>query len=84
MSATYHFTFTGEQPAKATIRIADSKVTVRAGHHDEPDVRVTADAATWVAILNREYPMLKAIILRKVRVKGDMALFRAFGRCFAG
>lgn len=84
LDATYHFTFTGDHEAQATIRIAGGKLSVLPGHKGEAKVKVFADAAAWIAILNREYPMLKAIILRKVRVKGEMALFRAFGRCFPG
>lgn len=84
LAAAYHWTFTGQEEAKATIRIENQKIVVQAGHRGEAQVKVTADAKTWVDIMNREYGLLTAIVLRKVRVKGEMALFRAFGRCFPG
>lgn len=84
LSATYHWTFAGEEAATATVRIDKQAIAVTPGLHGEADVRVTADAETWLKVVNKEYNMLVAIILRKVRVKGDMSLFRAFGRCFPG
>ncbi|WP_374572273.1 SCP2 sterol-binding domain-containing protein [Phenylobacterium sp.] len=84
LSATYHWTFSGKETALATVQIDKQRITVQPGHHGEADVRVTADSETWLRIMNREYKIITAIILRKVRVKGDMALFRAFGRCFPG
>lgn len=84
IEATYHWSFTGSETVEATVRIAGGKLTVQPGHQGEADVRVTADTDTWLRILNREYGMITAIVLRKVRVKGSMELFRAFGRCFPG
>lgn len=84
LAATYHWTFTGDEKVEVTVQIENQKIAVKPGHHGQADVRVTADAKTWVKILNKEYGMLTAIILRKVRVKGDMSLFRSFGRCFPG
>ncbi|WP_417680244.1 SCP2 sterol-binding domain-containing protein [Roseibium sp.] len=84
LSATFHWTFTGEDETCVTIRIDNQRLTVERGHQGEADVKVTADAKTWIKILNREYSMINAIVLRKVRVKGSMGLFRAFGRCFPG
>jgi len=83
LSATFHWTFTGSEDVETTVRIDSGKIAVRPGLHGEADVRVHADADTWIRVMNREYGMIPALILRKVRVKGSMALFRAFGRCFA-
>lgn len=83
LSARYHWTFTGKEEAKATVRIHDGRITVEQGHTGEPDIRITADSAAWLAVLAGDAHILAAIVLRKVRVKGDMRLFRAFGRCFA-
>lgn len=84
LSATYHFRFTGAEESEATIRIDSGKLTVRPGLHESADVSVTADAQTWIAMINREYSPINAIVLRKVRVKGSMSLFRDFQRCFPG
>jgi len=84
LSARYHWSFTGEEQISVTIEIKDRMIKVLPGHQDVPDVQIFADSRTWLNILNRDYHMLTAIILRKVRVKGSMTLFRAFGRCFPG
>ncbi|MBR9651656.1 SCP2 sterol-binding domain-containing protein [Thalassovita aquimarina] len=84
LNTTYHWTFTGAEEIEVTIRIADRKLQVTPGHHGDPDVRITADAKTWTRVINRQYSMINALVLRKIRVKGDMKLFRAFGRCFPG
>ncbi|WP_323784938.1 SCP2 sterol-binding domain-containing protein [Thalassovita sp.] len=84
LNSTYHWTFTGIENIEVTIRIADRKLQVTKGHHGDPDVRITADAETWTRVINRQYSVINAIVLRKIRVKGDMKLFRAFGRCFPG
>ncbi|MCA0871618.1 SCP2 sterol-binding domain-containing protein [Seohaeicola saemankumensis] len=84
MDVTYHWTFSGSEEVQATITISGGKLTVLPGHEGEPDVRIAADSNTWLRVLNREYSMINAIVLRKIRVKGSMDLFRAFGRCFPG
>lgn len=82
LNARYHWTFTGDEDIESTVEIREGKLSIQRGHHGEADVLVRADAATWLKVVRREYSPIAAIVLRKVRVKGDMALFRAFGRCF--
>jgi len=98
LSARYHFTFTGceatdgagvgqspeETPGRilATIRIHDQKIQVTPGHVDEPDLRVDADARTWLAFLAKERSIVRALLTRKVRPRGRISLLPAFGRCF--
>ena len=82
LNATYHWTFTGKERVQATVRIAEGKIAVDNGHTGTPDVTVIADTATWLRILSRDYSILRAILLRKVAVKGPTSLMRAFGRCF--
>ncbi|MBD8893972.1 SCP2 sterol-binding domain-containing protein [Roseibium litorale] len=84
LNATFQFTFTGPEEITAAVKIANQKIEVRRGPAEEADVRITADAKTWLKVMNRQYSMINAIVLRKIRVKGDMRLFRAFGRCFPG
>src|SRR6476661_9025226 len=43
LSATFHFTFTGDEPRRATIVIRDRKLTVADGHVGQADLHVTAD-----------------------------------------
>ena len=84
LSAVYHWSFTGREKTQVTVRIKDGKLSISPGLVGEADVTIHADAATWLKILNRDQGILPALILRKLRVKGSMALFRAFGQCFPG
>ena len=82
LDAVYHFTFTGSEPAAATVTIRDQVLTVRDGLHGTADCAVTADADTWVGFLRKERSIVWATVRRRVRVKGPLRLLRAFGRCF--
>jgi hypothetical protein len=44
LAATYHFTFTGQEPAMASVVIRDKAIRVEQGHVGSPDLRVTADS----------------------------------------
>ena len=83
LSATYHFTFSGIEEVEATVVIKDKSIRIERGHTGVPDVSVHADAKTWLRVLHKETSMLKEIILRRIRVKGPLTLFKAFGKCFA-
>ena len=83
LDATYHFTFTGNEQIEATIIIKDKTISIKEGHTGLPDIRVHADAKTWLRVLHKESAMFKEIIFRRIRVKGPIQLFKAFGRCFA-
>jgi NAD-dependent dihydropyrimidine dehydrogenase PreA subunit len=84
LDATYHFTFTGREPAAATVVIRDGTIVVRDGLHGDPDCAVTADSDTWLGFLRKERSIVWAILRRKVRVKGPLRLLTAFGKCFPG
>ena len=82
LRATYHFTFTGSDQSKATIVIADKKISVERGHGGEPDLRVIADTQTWLGFLAQEKSIVWALLRRKIRIKGSPKLLLAFGKCF--
>jgi Fe-S-cluster-containing hydrogenase component 2 len=82
LAATYHFTFTGREPAEATVVIRDKTIRVEDGHVGSPDLRVTADSQTWVGFLRKERSLLWALLTRKIRLKGSPRLLVAFGKCF--
>jgi putative sterol carrier protein len=82
LNATYHFTFTGEEPSKATVLIRDETIQVEAGHAGTSDLHVTADSRTWLGFLAKEQSLLWALLRRKIRLKGSPRLLLAFGKCF--
>jgi ferredoxin/putative sterol carrier protein len=83
LAATYHFSFSGNEQIEATVIIKDKTINVQRGHSGIPDVRVIADAKAWLRMLHKETSVLKEIIFRRIRVKGQLKLFKAFGRCFS-
>jgi ferredoxin len=82
LNATYHFTFTGGEQAKATIRIRNQSLEVKDGHIGAPDIHITADSRTWLEFLAKERSIVWAILRRKIRIKGSPRLLLAFGKCF--
>ena len=82
LAATYHFTFTGQEPAEATVMIRDKTIQVEQGHVGSPDLRVTADSAAWLGFIRKERSLVWALLRRKIRLKGSPRLLIAFGKCF--
>ena len=82
LNATYHFTFTGEDPAEATVVIRQKTIRVEPGHVGTPNLHVTADSQTWLGFLAKERSLVWALLRRKIRLKGSPHLLVAFGRCF--
>jgi epoxyqueuosine reductase QueG len=82
LSAVYHFTFTGDEPAEATVTIRDRTIRVEPGLVGTPDCSLTADSATWLGFLRKEKSLLWALLRRKIRVRRGLRLLAAFGRCF--
>lgn len=82
LNAIYHFEFTGNESAEATVRIRNQTLEVERGLIGKADCTVKADSATWLKFLRKERNIVWAIIRCKVKVKGSLALFKAFGKCF--
>ncbi|MEW6349466.1 MAG: SCP2 sterol-binding domain-containing protein [Thermodesulfobacteriota bacterium] len=82
LDATFHFTFTGSESVTGTVVIRNKTITVEQGHVGHADLTVVADSRTWLRILARETHILRAVLARKLRVKGPLSLMKAFGACF--
>lgn len=82
VEARYHFTFTGEEQAEATVVISEKTIRVTPGLTGTPDLHVTADARTWLGFLAKEKSLVWALLRRRIRLKGSPRLLLAFGRCF--
>jgi hypothetical protein len=82
LSAAYHFTFTGREPAEATVVIRDRTIAVHTGHVGVAQVRVAADSDTWIGFLAKQRSLIWAMLRGKIRVRGSLRLLAAFGRCF--
>lgn len=82
LSATYHFSFTGKEVAKATVRIADQTLHIETGHVGTPQLRVTADSEIWIGFLKRERSLFWALLTMRIRLWGSPLWLLKFGRCF--
>ena len=82
LSATYHFTFTGQETDQATVIIRNQTLKVLKGHHEEANFSLTADSQTWLGFLAKEHNLMWALLTRKIRVKGSLKFLKAFARCF--
>jgi ferredoxin len=82
LNAVYHFTFVGAEEVQATVVIRDKNLQVLEGHVERADLRVTADAATWLSFLRKESNLVWALVRRKIRLQGPPRLLLSFSRCF--
>lgn len=82
LDATYHFSFTGDDEAQATIIIRNKTLEVQRGHVGTANIHITADSRTWLQFLAKEKKIVWALLRGKIRIKGPIRLLRAFGRCF--
>ena len=82
LSATYHFTFTGEEKCEGTVVIRDRTIQVQDGLVGTADMHVTADSQTWLDFLAKEKNLILALLQRKLKMKGSPSLMKAFARCF--
>jgi ferredoxin-NADP reductase/Fe-S-cluster-containing hydrogenase component 2 len=82
LDAVFHFKFTGMEEREATITIRNRTIDIKDGLLGKANLRVTADAKTWLGFLAREKSLPIALIRRKIKIKGDPRLLLAFGKCF--
>ena len=82
LDAIYHFVFTGNESAEATVTIRDGKLTVENGLPGKPNIRVIADSDTWLGFLAGERNLLWALLTRRVRLRGNPKWLLALKRCF--
>jgi hypothetical protein len=82
LDATYHFVFTGNESAEATVTIRAGKLTVENGLLGQPNLKIIADAETWLGFLAGERNLLWALLRRRVRLQGNPKWLLALKRCF--
>jgi hypothetical protein len=82
LNAIYHFVFTGNEPAEATVTVHEGKLSVEDGLLNKPNLKIIADSETWLGILAGERNLLWALITRRVRLQGNPKWLLAFKRCF--
>lgn len=82
-SGTFHFELSAtDDMVTATVRVADGTLTVQDGLIGEPDVSVTAAESVWLDIVSKRRSPVVAVLLRRLRVRGERALLDKFAACF--
>jgi Fe-S-cluster-containing hydrogenase component 2 len=82
LNAVYHFTFTGSESCRVTVRIQNKVLQVLPGHVGKANLSVTADSKTWLRFLAKEQNLIWAFLLGKIRINANPKLLQAFGKCF--
>ncbi len=84
---TVHFEFNGKQTAKATIIIANETIDVKEGNVGKADLSIITDSGIWIKMVNKETSSaanMNAITSGKVKIQGNLKLFKEFQGCFVG
>jgi len=82
LNAVYHFTFSGDENLKGTVTIRDKSLAVQEGLEGKSDLHITADSQIWIKFLAKETNLVKALVTRKIKIKGSPKLMLAFAKCF--
>jgi len=82
MDRTFHFSFTGDEAAQATVAIRDRSLSVEAGLSGSPDLHITVDSRSWLSFLAKETNVVRMLLGRKIRIKGNPGSLKDFKRCF--
>jgi len=82
LNAVYHFTFTGNENLEATVTIREKSLEALKGLEGKPDLHVIADSQTWIKFLSKEVNLARALVARKIKIKGSPKLMMAFAKCF--
>src|SRR5207302_11066713 len=82
LDVTYHFVFTGNEHAAATVTIREGKLNVENGLLGKSNLKVIADSETWLGFLAGERNLLWALITRRVRLQGNPKWLLALKLCF--
>ena len=67
---------------EGTVTIREKSLAVQEGLEGKPDLHVTADSQTWIKFLAKEIHLVRALVTRKIKIKGSPKLMMAFARCF--
>jgi len=77
-----HFTFTGKEPAVASVRISKGTLEVKRSHEGKPDLKVTADSSFWIDFLNQRRSIIMGLFTGKLRLAGSPVHLLSFKKCF--
>lgn len=74
VSGVVQCVFSGDQASDWMIQIEDQQCQVEEGRADNPDLTIKSDAEVGVKVLTGEMDPMRAYMLGKVKVFGDLSL----------
>jgi len=74
LSAVIQFNLTGEGGGQYYATIGNGQCQVTQGAAANPTLTMSAAAADYLAIINRELDAMQAFMLGKVKIKGDISV----------
>ena len=82
VSGVVQCVFSGDQASNWVIRIGDQTCTVEEGRIDNPDLTIRADATDGINIITGKMDAMRAYMLGKIKVFGDLSLGMKFTTFF--
>ncbi len=84
LDCVYHFTIIdkNKETHKATITIREKTLDVQDGLHGEPTIRLVASEAAWIGFVRKERSLVRGLVTRGIKIKGNPKLMLRFGQCF--
>jgi putative sterol carrier protein len=74
VSGVVQCVFSGDQASDWVIRIKDEKCSVETGRIENPDLTIRASAVDGINVLTGKMDAMRAYMMGKIKVFGDLAL----------
>lgn len=74
MDTVFQFELTGDGGDEFWVHVKDGSFEKGEGMHDDPDCTVTAGADDYIKLVNGDLAAMSAVMMGKVKIKGDMGL----------
>jgi putative sterol carrier protein len=82
LKATYQFELTGEGGGNWVLEIANQQCQVKEGVVADPDATISLAAADYVALVKGEIDAMRAFMMGRIKVKGNVGLTMKFLNLF--
>ncbi len=74
MNSVVQYNIEGSGGGSWLIELRDGKCRIDEGTHDSPNVTITMNAGTWLALVNNEINGMQAFMSGKLKASGDIML----------
>ena len=81
--AVTQYVLSGDDGGNWYVAVADGKCTVEKGEHASPDITITMTDKNFIDLMNGDLDPTAAMMTRKLKLKGKMALAMKMDKWFA-